>query len=68
MEIGQRALLSVMEVPKPEPDNVTALLLLMVAIVKETIPKVKNVTNNLAQVILLQNLTVQNYYKYNIFV
>jgi len=42
-----------MEVPKPEPDNVTALLLLMVAIVKETIPKVKNVTNNLAQVILL---------------
>ena len=54
MEIGLRALLSVMEVPKPEPDNVTTLLQLMVVKnVRETIPKLKTVTKTLAQVILL---------------
>ena len=54
LEIGLSALPSVMEVPKPEPDNVTTLLLLMVVKnVKETIPKVKNVTKTLAQVIFL---------------
>ena len=54
MEIGLRALLSVMEVPKPEPDNVTTLLQLMVVNnVRETIPKLKTVTKTLAQVILL---------------
>ena len=54
MEIGLRALLSVMEVPKPEPDNVTTLLQLMVVNnVRVTIPKLKAVTKTLAQVILL---------------
>jgi len=54
LEIGLRALLSVMEVPKPEPDNVTTLLQLMVVNnVRETIPKLKTVTKTLAQVIFL---------------
>ena len=54
-EIGLSALLSVMEVPKPEPDNVTTQLPVMVVKnAKERIPKLKTVTHTLAQVIFLQ--------------